>query len=113
MLERRRVGVQRRVDRHALAHVQDAPARRHHARALRASRIRIPPRADVLKVDLNGRTSLAVQYANYTGRVCGAVWGGAGVGVGMRSYVGLELGIVGVAALGSWALWRDMKAKTG
>lgn len=64
-------------------------------------------------IDLNSRTSLAVQYSNYTGRVCGAIWGGSGVSVGMLSYVGLELGIVGIVALASWGLWRDMKAKTG
>ncbi|KZV98035.1 MFS general substrate transporter [Exidia glandulosa HHB12029] len=64
-------------------------------------------------INLSARTSLAVQYSNYTGRVCGAIWGGSGVGVGMLPYVGLELGIVGVVALGSWGLWKDMKAKTG
>lgn len=65
------------------------------------------------EIDLNGRTSLAVQYSNYCGRVCGAVWGGSGVKVGMLGYVGLELGLLGVVALGSWRFWRDMKAKTG
>ncbi|EJD40938.1 MFS general substrate transporter [Auricularia subglabra TFB-10046 SS5] len=65
------------------------------------------------EIDLNGRTSLAVQYSNYCGRVCGAVWGGSGVKVGMLGYVGLELGLLGIVALGSWKFWRDMKAKTG
>ncbi|KAG6832774.1 hypothetical protein H0H87_000427 [Tephrocybe sp. NHM501043] len=48
----------------------------------------------------NGRTSLAIQYSNYTGRVAGAVWGGSGIAVGMRSYVGLQIGLVGVGEHG-------------
>lgn len=59
------------------------------------------------------RTSLAIQYSNYTGRVTGAVWGGSGVKLGMQNYVGLELAIVGIGAAASIFLWRDMKAKTG
>ena len=47
----------------------------------------------------NAKISLVIQYSNYTGRVCGAVWGGAGVKVGMLNYVGLQIGIVGIGAL--------------
>ncbi|KAG6829729.1 hypothetical protein H0H92_003688 [Tricholoma furcatifolium] len=61
----------------------------------------------------NGRTSLAIQYSNYTGRVAGAVWGGSGVSVGMRSYVGLQVCMVGVGAVLSTGLWRNLKTKTG
>ncbi|OCH89967.1 hypothetical protein OBBRIDRAFT_835419 [Obba rivulosa] len=38
----------------------------------------------------NARISHAIQYSNYVGRVCGAVWGGAGVRVGMLNYVGMQ-----------------------
>lgn len=43
----------------------------------------------------------------------GAVWGGSGVKLGMQSYVGLELAIVGIGAAAFMFLWRDLKAKTG
>ncbi|KAH7103807.1 MFS general substrate transporter [Auriculariales sp. MPI-PUGE-AT-0066] len=78
-----------------------------------ASTVSMSLMSKTLPPGLNGRTSLAVQYSNYCGRVCGAVWGGSGVAVGMLGYIGLELGIVGVLGVGSCALWRDMKAKTG
>lgn len=39
----------------------------------------------------NGISSVFVQYSNFLGRVTGAVWGGAGVSVGMSNYVGLVL----------------------
>lgn len=61
----------------------------------------------------NTRISVAIQYSNYTGRVTGAVWGGAGVSVGMKSYVGLELAIVGIGIVMFSLLWRQLKAKTG
>ncbi|KAG6853392.1 hypothetical protein C0991_004793 [Blastosporella zonata] len=61
----------------------------------------------------NGRTSLAIQYSNYTGRVAGAVWGGSGVAVGMRGYIGLQIGLVGVGVALSMGLWRNLKTKMG
>lgn len=61
----------------------------------------------------NGRTSLAIQYSNYTGRVTGAIWGGSGVRVGMLNYVGLEIAIVGIGAVLFSVLWRNLKTKTG
>lgn len=61
----------------------------------------------------NARTSLFIQYSNYLGRVTGAVWGGAGVGVGMLGYVGFQVGIVGIGAIMFMTLWRNLKAKTG
>ncbi|EKM51298.1 uncharacterized protein PHACADRAFT_263336 [Phanerochaete carnosa HHB-10118-sp] len=61
----------------------------------------------------NTRISVAIQCSNYTGRVCGAVWGGAGVAVGMKTYVGLELIIVGIGIIMFSCLWRQLKAKTG
>lgn len=61
----------------------------------------------------NGRLSLAIQYSNYAGRVTGAVWGGAGVNIGMVKYLGLQIGIVGIAALMHLTLWRELKAKMG
>lgn len=61
----------------------------------------------------NGRTSLAIQYSNYAGRVAGAVWGGSGVAVGMPNYVSLEIGLIGIGAVMFTSLWRDLKAKTG
>lgn len=61
----------------------------------------------------NTRVSVAIQYSNYTGRVTGAVWGGAGVKVGMPSYVGMQIAIVGVGVVLFSTLWRNLKAKTG
>ncbi|KAI0665574.1 MFS general substrate transporter [Trametes maxima] len=61
----------------------------------------------------NAKISLVIQYSNYTGRVCGAVWGGAGVKVGMLNYVGLQIGIVGIGALMFSTLWKQLKAKKG
>ncbi|KAI0005417.1 major facilitator superfamily domain-containing protein [Russula compacta] len=61
----------------------------------------------------NGKISMFIQYSNYAGRVCGAVWGGAGVGVGMTRYVGLQLGFLGIGGLMFMTLWKEMKAKTG
>ncbi|KAH9964517.1 major facilitator superfamily domain-containing protein [Russula dissimulans] len=61
----------------------------------------------------NGRISLFIQYSNYAGRVCGAVWGGAGVDVGMTRYLGLQLALLGIGGLMFMTLWKEMKAKTG
>ncbi|KAI0631546.1 major facilitator superfamily domain-containing protein [Trametes polyzona] len=61
----------------------------------------------------NGRVSLAIQYSNYSGRVTGAVWGGAGVKVGMLNYVGMQVAIVGIGAVMFTTLWKHLKAKTG
>ncbi|KIM88792.1 hypothetical protein PILCRDRAFT_239071 [Piloderma croceum F 1598] len=61
----------------------------------------------------NGRSSLAIQYSNYLGRVTGAVWGGSGVKVGMTGYAGFEMGLVGVGTVLFCLLWRDLKAKRG
>ncbi|KAH9946588.1 MFS general substrate transporter, partial [Amylocystis lapponica] len=61
----------------------------------------------------NTRTSLAIQYSNYVGRVAGGVWGGAGVKVGMVNYVGMQVAVVGIGGVLFSTLWRSMKAKTG
>ena len=61
----------------------------------------------------NGKISLFIQYSNYSGRVSGAIWGGAGVGVGMTRYLGLQLALLGIGALMFMTLWKEMKAKTG
>ncbi|KAH8113127.1 major facilitator superfamily domain-containing protein [Phellopilus nigrolimitatus] len=66
-----------------------------------------------LPASWNGRTSLAIQYSNYLGRVTGAVWGGSGVKVGMLNYLGLEIAIIGIGAVMFLTLWRELKAKTG
>ena len=61
----------------------------------------------------NTRISVAIQYSNYLGRVSGAVWGGAGVAIGMEAYVGLQLAIVGIGIVMFSVLWKQLKAKTG
>jgi len=61
----------------------------------------------------NGKISLFIQYSNFCGRVSGAVWGGAGVDVGMPRYVGLQLVLLGVGGLMFMTLWKEMKTKTG
>lgn len=61
----------------------------------------------------NARTSMVIQYSNYTGRVTGAIWGGAGVSVGMLTYAGVQIAIVGIGAILFLTLWRNLKAKTG
>lgn len=61
----------------------------------------------------NGRISLAIQYSMFSGRVTGAVWGGAGAKVGMLNFVGLQIALVGVGATLFSTLWRQLKAKTG
>ncbi|OAX33007.1 MFS general substrate transporter [Rhizopogon vinicolor AM-OR11-026] len=66
-----------------------------------------------LPPEWNGRTSMVIQYSNYTGRVTGAVWGGSGVSVGMLNFIGLEIGMVGIGVIIFTTLWRDLKTKTG
>jgi len=61
----------------------------------------------------NGRVSLFIQYSNYAGRMCGAVWGGAGVDVGMTRYLGVQLALLGIGAFMFMTLWKELKAKTG
>ncbi|VDC01986.1 unnamed protein product [Peniophora sp. CBMAI 1063] len=61
----------------------------------------------------NGRISLIIQYSNFSGRVSGAVWGGAGVSVGLKSYVGLQLALIGIGGVMFLTLWRELKAKKG
>jgi len=61
----------------------------------------------------NGKISLLIQYSNYSGRVSGAVWGGAGVDVGMTRYLGLQIALLGIGGLMFLTLWKEMKAKTG
>ncbi|KAJ3845149.1 major facilitator superfamily domain-containing protein [Lentinula raphanica] len=61
----------------------------------------------------NGMSSVMVQYSNYLGRVTGAVWGGAGVSVGMTRYVGLEIAITGIGVALASLVWKHLKAKTG
>ncbi|KAJ6605330.1 hypothetical protein DFH09DRAFT_1300063 [Mycena vulgaris] len=61
----------------------------------------------------NGRTSLAIQYSNYAGRSTGTLMGGAGVQMGMKNYIAIQIGVVGVGALLHLAFWRQLKAKTG
>ncbi|KAJ7161064.1 hypothetical protein C8R46DRAFT_1164650 [Mycena filopes] len=61
----------------------------------------------------NARTSLAIQYSNYSGRVTGAVLGGAGVQIGMKNYIAVQLGVVGIGALLHATFWKQLKAKTG
>ncbi|KAI0035270.1 membrane transporter [Vararia minispora EC-137] len=61
----------------------------------------------------NSRTSLFIQYSNYTGRVTGAVWGGAGVNIGMVNFVGLEIALLGMGVVMFMTFWRELKTKTG
>ncbi|PPQ98972.1 hypothetical protein CVT24_003468 [Panaeolus cyanescens] len=61
----------------------------------------------------NGRVSIAIQYSNYTGRVTGAILGGAGVKIGMLNYIGIQISVVGIGGIMYLTLWRQLKAKTG
>lgn len=61
----------------------------------------------------NQRMSMMIQYSNYTGRLTGAIWGGAEVHVGMMPYVCMQIGIVAVGFVMFSTLWRNLKAKTG
>ncbi|TDL20375.1 hypothetical protein BD410DRAFT_804951 [Rickenella mellea] len=61
----------------------------------------------------NARTSLAILYSKFIGRVTGSMWGGSGVHVGIRNCIGLEIAFVGIGGLLFTTLWRELKAKTG
>jgi len=61
----------------------------------------------------NRKSSMAIQYSNYTGRVTGAILGGAGVKIGMLNYAGIQIAIVGLGVVMYLTLWRQLKAKTG
>ncbi|TRM70547.1 major facilitator superfamily domain-containing protein [Schizophyllum amplum] len=61
----------------------------------------------------NGRLSMAIQYSNYTGRVSGALLGGAGVDMGMKNFMAVQVAIIGFGAVLYFTLWRHLKAKTG
>ena len=61
----------------------------------------------------NNSTSLMIQYSNFTGRVTGAVWGGAGTQVGMIIYVCMQIGIVAIGCIMFSVLWKQLKAKPG
>jgi hypothetical protein len=59
------------------------------------------------------KLSLVVQYSNYLGTSTGSIWGGSGVTVGMKWYVGLEIGLVGIGAILLSTVWKNAKAKKG
>ncbi|KAF9554775.1 membrane transporter [Agrocybe pediades] len=61
----------------------------------------------------NRKSSMVIQYSNYTGRVTGAILGGAGVKIGMINYAGIHLAVVGLGIVMYLTLWRQLKAKTG
>jgi hypothetical protein len=56
---------------------------------------------------------MVIQYSNYTGRVTGAVWGGAGLKVGETRWLGLQIALVGIGSIMYTNLWKGLKAKTG
>ena len=66
-----------------------------------------------LPSDWNGRASIVIQYSIFVGRIAGAIWGGSGVAVGMKKFVGLEIGLVGIGGILFTTLWRNLKTKTG
>ncbi|KAF9012096.1 MFS general substrate transporter [Hymenopellis radicata] len=78
-----------------------------------ASTVTVSLLSKQLPQEWNGRTSLAIQYSNYTGRVSGAVWGGSGFSVGMLNYAGLEIAIAGIGAILFMLFWKNLKTKTG
>ncbi|KAJ7150064.1 hypothetical protein C8R43DRAFT_887549, partial [Mycena crocata] len=61
----------------------------------------------------NRRTSMAIQYSNYLGRITGAVFGGAAVQIGMHHYIGVLIGVVGLGGIMHVVLWKELKAKKG
>ncbi|KAF9446778.1 MFS general substrate transporter [Macrolepiota fuliginosa MF-IS2] len=66
-----------------------------------------------LQPSWNGKISMGIQYGNYTGRVTGAILGGAGVKIGMLNYIGIQIAVVGLGGIMHLTLWRELKAKTG
>lgn len=78
-----------------------------------ASTVTVSLLSKQLPQEWNGRTSLAIQYSNYTGRVSGAVWGGSGLTVGMATYAGLEIAIAGIGVVLFVLFWKKLKTKTG
>jgi hypothetical protein len=61
----------------------------------------------------NGNLSMVIQYSNYMGRVTGAVWGGAGLALGMKVYLVIQIAVVVIGASLYTGLWKDLKTKTG
>jgi hypothetical protein len=78
-----------------------------------ASTVTISMLSKQLPSSWNNKTSLAIQYSNYAGRVMGAIWGGAGVHIGMMNYVGLEIALVGIGSILLIILWHDLKTTMG
>ena len=78
-----------------------------------ASTVTLSLMSKQLPGEWNNRISLMIQYSNYTGRVTGAVFGGAGVQVGMIKYIVVQLACVAVGYAMFITLWKHMKAKTG
>ncbi|KAI1788595.1 MFS general substrate transporter [Ganoderma leucocontextum] len=78
-----------------------------------ASTVTLSLMSKQLPGEWNNRISLMIQYSNYTGRVTGAVFGGAGVQVGMIKYIGVQLACVVVGYIMFITVWKHMKAKTG
>ncbi|VDB85409.1 unnamed protein product [Peniophora sp. CBMAI 1063] len=60
-----------------------------------------------------GHLNLAVEYSSVVGRVTGAVWGGAGPGIGMSAYVGLQIALLGIGSVMFMTLWHQLKTKAG
>jgi hypothetical protein len=61
----------------------------------------------------NAFMSLLIQLSISVGRVAGAIWGGSGVEVGVKTYLGLQIGVTGVGIGLHSLLWKDLKTKTG
>jgi MFS family permease len=61
----------------------------------------------------NNKTSIMVQCSTFVGRVSGAVLGGSGVRIGMRTYISVEIALAGIGTLLYIVLWRELKTKRG
>ncbi len=61
----------------------------------------------------NNKTSIMVQCSTFIGRVSGAVLGGSGVRIGMRTYISVEIALAGIGTLLYIVLWRELKTKRG
>lgn len=46
-------------------------------------------------------------------KVCGTVWGGAALKVGLLTNVGVDFAVLGVGVIWIVILWKDMKSKVG